>query len=36
LQSIVPAGIDELRTAATRADLAGTLARQMLWEAQRS
>jgi HEAT repeat protein len=32
LQSIVPAGVDELRAAAARTDLAGTLARQMLWE----
>jgi HEAT repeat protein len=34
LQSIVPAGVDELRATAARTDLAGLLARQMLWELQ--
>jgi HEAT repeat protein len=32
LQSIVPAGVDELRARAARADLVGLLAQQMLWE----
>jgi HEAT repeat protein len=34
LQTIRPAGIDALRAEAGRQDLAGTLARQMLWEIQ--
>jgi len=34
LQSIVPDGVDELRLYAARADLAGRLAQQMLWELQ--
>jgi len=33
LQSMVPAGLEALRGCAPRSDLAGLLARQMLWEA---
>ena len=36
LQSIGPAGLDELRICSARADLAGLLARQMLWEAHQA
>jgi HEAT repeats len=36
LQSIGPAGLDELRSCSARPDLSGLLARQMLWEAHRT
>jgi HEAT repeat protein len=36
LQAIGPSGVVELTLAAARTDLAGLLARQMLWETQRS
>ncbi len=36
LQSLGPAGLEELGSCSTRPDLAGLLARQMLWEARRT